>query len=145
PLPDEQGTKGFFALSEVELVVADDVVETSTDQTEDHGPHGHVHDGALLPTHGGPSALAPQDRDDDPGEDAQGVEVDVEGPEGKGVDLRAGNGREGAAVLDHALRSCRRQCHCSAALGFAPLAGVASGVLVRIAFLHRLTLDLSGA
>src|SRR5699024_4273080 len=106
PLPDEQGTKGFFALSEVELVVADDVVETSTDQTEDHGPHGHVHDGALLPTHGGPSALAPQDRDDDPGEDAQGVEVDVEGPEGKGVDLRAGNGREGAAVLDHALRSC---------------------------------------
>src|SRR5690625_5896953 len=59
--------------------------------------------------------------------------------------FRSGNGREGAAVLDHALRSCRRQCHCSAALGFAPLAGVASGVLVRIAFLHRLTLDLSGA
>jgi hypothetical protein len=68
-------------LTEVELVVGDDVVEASADQAERDRPYRHVHDGAGAAASGDPAPLAEPDGDDDPENDHQGVSAERQGPE----------------------------------------------------------------
>src|SRR5690606_2796852 len=75
-LPDPQGAQRVAARAEVGAPVGDHVVEPAADQAERHREHGDVGDDALLPAARHEPPLAPEHRDDDPGDDAQRVGPD---------------------------------------------------------------------
>src|SRR5665811_1398317 len=80
-IPDLERVPRVPARGEVELGVGGDVVEPATDDAERHHPQRHrLHDAGGAAA-GFPSTLAHPDGDCDPGQDAQRVGADGEGPQ----------------------------------------------------------------
>src|SRR5680860_54577 len=98
-LPDVESGDRLSALAEVEPVVGDDVIQPAADQAERDHPDRDVRDLAGLAAPGDPPPLTEPDSGNHPGDDAQGVSPDREGPEVPDALVRARDGGEGHGAL----------------------------------------------
>ena len=81
PSPPCQTYSADDRVVEVGLRARDDVVDPRPDDAERHGDRGDVGDDAPRAAAGDPPALAEDDREDDAGDDRQGVRAQRDRPE----------------------------------------------------------------